>query len=383
MEIIKRHKDSTGRTMGYTVSDRGKQAYLDSSFVVNNFANITNARLLPNGEFRANTGSHIETVIDNKALLPVKAPVNRQKQQGNPFNTYDFYGSEYINVCRRIRRYAAERKLEIVTDKHKSNEGKNIHLFELIKACGMDVKTFIIGYLSVLQPFSLKKFKQSEQLDKGNIWLCDLGYRVNLVIKLRETDKNRPMIISFHESNIHSRNSGIHRDFSDKPCAVLIERYTELQNGYGVDYIVQRGFIRYKMHSSTLQMHNNVALINYIDVKSVFNDTMKNVYRQLEINYLDSDIKDDSTPVVVAQYNVNDLSFMSIGYATVNNVCLLLDLYSQYTDTKSRAVVIEITTNVIEEMPLLKQKELKSALEEKYRSSYNNELYKVIRDLIE
>lgn len=74
MEIIKRHKDSNGVIVGYTVNSNGKEQYLNKDVVVSIFDKITNAHMLSNGEFRANAGESIETVINNIKL--VKRPMD-------------------------------------------------------------------------------------------------------------------------------------------------------------------------------------------------------------------------------------------------------------------------------------------------------------------
>lgn len=292
----------------------------------------------------------------------------------------DYYGIEFISVCRRIRRYAIEGKLTVLTNKHKSNSGKNTHLFKLIEACNISVEDFIRGYLSVIQPYSLEKFqsKKTAGLGAGNVWLCDIGYKISLVIKLDETNKNKPMIISFHESNLHGNNSIGQKDFLDKKCAVIVDKVTELHTGYGVDYSVQRGFIKYNIHSSTLYFNKGVALVNYRDIKTIFDDTLNNIFERLYQTYGTS----EGGIVTVDRKDTGKISFMSMGYAVVNNICLMIDLFAQYKDTRSRFIISEITSNIISEMTLLEQTELKQALEDKFDTGYKNELYISIKNTI-
>ena len=379
MKIIKRHKDSSGNTIGYTIDNNGNIKYFQADFVVSNYDKITNAQILSNGEFRANNGESIETVVDTKNLLVRKNAPVLGRNIGQNININDYYGKGYIDVCKRIRKYAIEGKLDVITEARDANQGKNIHLFELIKACGIGLKSFIKGYLSVIQPYSLTKFQESKKLEKGNTWLCDIGYKISMVIKLNETNSKKPLIVSFHESNIHSNNTLGQKDFSDKLCAVLVDKVNKLHNGYGVDYVVQRGFIRYDLHSSAQYYNNEVALVNYRDIKNMFDDTINLMFEQMQVNY---SILEEESPIVITRKDTGKLSFMSMGFATVNNVYLMIDLFAQYTDSKSRALRSEITNNIIQEMPLLKQQELKSALAQKFGTEYNNKLYSVIQNMI-
>ncbi len=380
MEIVKRHKDSNNRVIGYTVRDNNIEKYLNANVVQALFGQITNATILPNGEYRANKGCSIETVIDTKNLLSIQNPATLATVHDTTMDNIEYYGKDFINACKRIRKYAFEGKLSISKDTHEANNGANVHLFKLIEACGIGLEDFIKGYLSVIQPYSLSKFQGSKKLESGNTWLADIGYKIIMVIKIRETNKEKPMVVSFHESNIHGNFTSGQKIFSDKPCAVLVDKVTQLINGYSVDYTVQRGFIRYNINSATALYNNGVALVKFHDIKEVFDNTMQLMFEQLQQNYIDAE--NSEAPVVIKRTDTGKLSFMSIGFATVNNVYLLLDLFAQYTDFKSRSILVEMTNNLIEEMPLNKKEELKIALEHKFGSNYNNKLYGVIQTLI-
>lgn len=180
MEIIKRHKNLVGDTVGYTVSNNGQQYYRSKQDIINIAWAIDNAELLSNNEFRAKKGCHIDTVMDTGSLS-----VQHTKNLSNEIKSKEiepeYYGKEFINICRKIRKYAADGKIIVSTDKHTSNEGRNIHLFKLIEACGLSIEDFVRGYLSVIQPYALEKFKgnsKSSKLnnDKDYICMCDTSY---------------------------------------------------------------------------------------------------------------------------------------------------------------------------------------------------------------
>lgn len=73
MKIISRHKYSRGVIIGYTLMNKRKEKlFVSCERAKEQAGRITNARILSNGEFRANKGEHIETIIDNKYLMPRK-----------------------------------------------------------------------------------------------------------------------------------------------------------------------------------------------------------------------------------------------------------------------------------------------------------------------
>ena len=370
MEIIRRHKDSKGETVGYTLRNENSELYLDKDSVIKMSNLISNAILLSNNEFRAKQGYSIDTVVNTNNLNAISKYTKLSKVQNTNIDL-DYYGKDCIKVCKRIRQYAISGNLIIDTRQHKSNKGKNTHLFKLISACGLDLKAFIQGYLSVIQPYTLTRFMKERTPDKS-IWLSDIGYNIAFIIKINESDKSKPLVVSFHESNIDNVFTKAGKDFSDKLCAVLVDKVIKLDNGYSVDYLVQRGFLRYNIHSATKYYSNGVAIVNYSDIKTLFNDTIQLIFEQLKSNYLDS-----RNDVIERKYDIRNISFMSIGYSLVNNIYLLIDLYAFYTDSKSRTVLIEITKNMIEEMPDYRLNELKLALKDRFLGS-NNKLYLLI-----
>lgn len=385
MDIIKRYKDNNGNTAGYEVVDNGiyKNISLETALQLRNrIRNASVVKVGNNEEFRANKGKHIETVVNLNAIKVSrkKLPTLRNKNTVSN-NNEEFNGKQYINVCREIRRYALSNKLEIDTRPHKSNAGLNTNLFKLIEACDIGLREFICGYLSVLQPYSLSKFQESNQknVDKDNIWLCDINYGISMVIKINKSDKQRPVVVSFHESNKGNKyRHGCGNKISGK-CAVLADYQNKNTLGYNVSFVVQRGFIRYTIETSVEHVINGVAMVDYGRIKYKLDSLINILFDRIRDGYLSK--YNDGIPVIIDDKQSNKLSFMSLGFATVNNICLMLDLYSQYTDRESRSAIVEMSTTIIEEIPDYKAKEIRIALRERYGGS-NNKLYKIIDNML-
>lgn len=68
---------------------------------------------------------------------------------------------------------------------------------------------------------------------------------------------------------------------------------------------------------------------------------------------------------------------MSLGYATANNLCFLIDLFAQHTDSKDRMIIVEITYKLLSETTAERLKQLKEALKPRYLNT-SNVLYKKI-----
>lgn len=369
MEIIKRIKRN-GQVIKYVVIDGNRNYELDAQTVIGMSAMITNAVLVNGVDYRAKAGCHIETV----QVHDIGIQMSNQLAKVNVSNVsgIDYHGKEFISVCRKIRNYAVSGRVEVEKRRHVSNDGQNVNMFKMIEACGISVDDFVCGYLSVLQPYSLQRFMKEKDIGANNIWFCDVGYRIKMVIKINESNKNKPVVVSFHESNIRGNYVHAGVDFSDKLCAVFVDKVEDVGDYFSVDYTVQRGFLRHGIHSQSGYFSNGVALIEYKYIKSRFTETMQYVFDSLYRVYGDS-----QSEFVLKDLNVGKLSFMSEGYGTVNNICYLIDLYENYTDVKSRAVFIDVVLNLIDEISDLRLLEIRTALKEKF-GNFDNKLYRAV-----
>lgn len=378
--IVKRHKNIRDEVIGYTLYDGKDYSFISKENAIRLRDRITNAHLNSKLEYIANTGERIVTVKDSELLTNasnLSKKLSIQKSNFNEVNNY--YGGNFINICKRIRYYAYSGRLCVDTRRHRSNDGRNIHLFKLIEACGFSVEEFVSNYLKTLQPYSLTKFQGSRTKSNYDIWLSDIGYGVSLVIKISEKSKERPVVVSFHESNRYGYQTRGGKDFSDKLCAVLIHGDVAKVNDnlYNVTYLIQRGFLLYPVSSTTPYIGNGVALVDYKDIKLRFDTVIHEIINGIFLSYSDGSSQDLFSSVGSKGYN--NLTFMSIGYNEVSNICLLIDLYSQYTDKKNRSILVTLTTNLLSCLSDYELVEIKAALKLKYDGS-SNKLYKAIVD---
>lgn len=76
------------------------------------------------------------------------------------------------------------------------------------------------------------------------------------------------------------------KDFSDKKCAVIIDKCKKEIGGYSIVFTIQRGFIRFTIDTvTTVLARNNVALINYQEITERINDTMNTLYQRIVDTY--------------------------------------------------------------------------------------------------
>lgn len=381
MEIISRHKDSNGKLLGYTISNNGKISFVDINTARGMQAFIENATLTSAGEYRAKNGYQIDTIIDHSKLS-----INKQKpaavQTESNFGNFDYYGKTCLNDCLKIRRYAQSGDLGFDETAHKANNGASVQLYALIRACGIDLETFIVNYMSTLQPYNLEPFQKKEALKAEQVWVIDIGYKISMIIKVNDNRRKykTPVVISFHESNKAGKFMSGKKTFNDKKCAVIVDQVREIPGGYAVTYTIQRGFVRFQVNSATIYYHKGIALVDYADIEEEYTNILKNIFQNIQDTYLENISK--GAPLLVRDIKTNEISFMSNGFATVNNLSLMLDLYNQYTDTNSRAMIVEIVGNLIEEMPDARKIELKKALGKTFGRDKNNNLLGIINNLL-
>lgn len=379
-DILKRFKDSNGNVTSYMIVDNnsGKKDTVSKIDAQKLSTFIRNARLIKSGEYIAKKGCSIDTEVDTSNLLAVRK-VNKISDNVKNNIDIDFYGKEFINICRRIRQCAILGNIRVDTSSHKSNGGNNINMFKLIEACGISVQDFVKGYLSVLQPYSLSKFMGTKNIGKDNVWIVDIGYRVKLVIKIENfTDIHKEtVIISFHESNLHGATRYGPSNFNDKRCAVILDTIGDKESDmYTVSYTVQRGFMRHVIKSYTPFVNKDIGLVKYSDINTKFADSMNMIIEKINSLYYDNEARLDT----INTFNIlsiDDISFLSFGYHTVNNISYIIDLYSKYNGLSERSILTDLATNIIEELTPDRKLEMKQGLIDKYKDS-NNKLYKAL-----
>ena len=381
--LLKRIKNDKGIIEAYEIEDiaTGVKSIVNPLELVKKHKLIQNAILLKNGEFRAKQGYKIGTEV--KYMDNVSISMNSVIPKRTNSSTFKecYYGKEFINICRKIRRlaYADRIIIDKTISKHSSNAGNNVHLIETIEACGVSIKEFIRGYLSVIQPFCFETFQKKKVKDNSDVWLCDIGYRVKLVIEISNINNSEAMLVSFHESNI-VRGTGITqslgmKDFSDKPCAVMVDKCNEFvgNNGsiYEVAFSIQRGFIRDTLNYKTKHYNKGIALIDYKDIKERYQSKIDKILDNLMESYY------DGSSIIDIKMDMGKVSFLSIGYSPINNICLMVDCFNTYTGKNDRLVIMEVVNNLLSEMPLESVDDLKRAISSKFGRivNYDNQLY--------
>ena len=372
-KIKYRYKNSFGVVTSYgVVTDKGLERWAVNKVLQG--GKFSNAIVLSDGSVRAKRGSHIDTLIDKQELTVRHPKVMSIKGRQN-VGTYS--GEHYISVCKKIRLCACSDNIKIDLTAHKSNEGRNVHLFSLIEACGISVRDFIRGYLSVLQPCFLEDYWATEQ-DKTQTWICDIGYMTSILIKIHNMDGDSPIVISFHESNSKGRSRKRHTELQGTRCAVIVDGVKEVINkGYHINFTLQKGFLRYNLEADTLYYNKGVALIPYELMSDHLDSAMRLRLQQMAVSYYGEDSNADIYYNTTVPTRFDDLSFLSYGFSTTNNICMLLDLFSKTTDVRSRVAIIDLSCKLLMESSLIKRQEIISALKVKY--PLNN---KVVQALI-
>ena len=376
MYIINRIKNSNGKVVRYTVNNDGRIEILDSNFVIANAHLVTNAYLVDGVYFRAKHGSHIDTIVEHNTALVKREPVSKVSS----FIEFvpDYYGKEFISICRYIRQIAYENKFRLDTKPHKSNRGRNIQLFALIEACGISPREFVRNYLYHIQPYSLSRFMGTKTRGDDHIWLCDLGYNINLVIKIVKNE-SCPLVLSFHESNIKGKYITSGTAFDNKLCAVLVEGINSVVNNgqlTNVAFVVQRGFITYRIDAVTEYLRNGVALVKHSVIADNFMSTLNTIVEGLQSQYFTQET--GSRLISGMSMPMHNVSFMSFGFATVNNISLLIDMYAYFTNQLTRAYLVDVAINLLSEVSSSTSKSILGVLKERYGGS-NNGLYLALK----
>ena len=377
MRILKRYKNDSGQTIGYRIEQRTKTASMENDYTVEEaivFRNrIKNATLLSNSEYIAKKGCKIETQrVNTTKTTKIAKPV----KVASPTMPKDYFGKDFIKVCRKIRKYANANRLKLDTKPHQANEGRNIHLFKLIETCGVSLHDFVRGYLCNLQPYSLTAFNNGTETSKYDIWLCDVGYGVQFIIKIDTINQYNPVVVSFHESNVGGIAIYGGNNFANKKCAVFVEDLDEKPMGCYAIFTVQRGFLVATINSKVDYYNNDFALVDEIVINRECTYMLDNIINLINTKYLSA----SSSALAWNTVRLNKMSFMSLGFEKTNNICLLFDLYEQHqNDASFKKALVTLAFEIFSKSTDSYRKELLTALGIKYKG-LDNELYKAIEE---
>ena len=300
--------------------------------------------------------------IDTRNIIVYKSDEDNIVDLENDWsNIVDF---ELVNVCLKIRKLAKLDRLEVQEDEHSSNNGLNTHLFNYLRYCEKDVKSFVKDYLSNLQPYMLQRRKDQEP-DNQYICVLDNIYRVSIYIKIYKKQFEE-LVVSFHESNIRGvakTNDLITKEkLQDKVFIFADSELSKSRDKYGIKVFIQRGvlvlpidLVGYKYKSG--------YIVNRSDIDNQFisycNDYIKDLYTS------DLDLDFDSISIFSM---LQQISFTSYGRDTFSSISLLIDNVSIQKDRISKDVAISMLEIFVSSLKLSYEQrdELFDLINEKY-----------------
>ena len=283
------------------------------------------------------------------------------EEYDDEFNIVDM---ELVNVCAKIRKLAKLERLEVQEEEHTSNNALNTHLFNYLRYCGKDIKTYIKEYLSNLQPYMLQRRKDQEP-DKQFLCVLDTIYRVSIYIKIYQKQFEE-LVVSFHEDNrrgIAKTNDLITKErITEKVFVFADSEQSRSGNKYGITIFSQRGVLILPIELVGYKYRNGY-IVNRRDIDNQFlsycNDYIKDLYC--------SDLNLDFDSVSVFSM-LQQISFTSYGRDTFSGISLLIDSVSVQKDALSRGVAISMLEIFVTNLKLSdsQKEELFMLLNEKY-----------------
>lgn len=300
--------------------------------------------------------------IDTRNIIVYKSDEDDIVDLENDWS--DIVDFELVNVCLKIRKLAKLDRLEVQEDEHSSNNGLNTHLFNYLRYCEKDIKTFVKDYLSNLQPYMLQRRKDQEP-DNQYICVLDNIYRVSIYIKIYKKQFEE-LVVSFHESNIRGvakTNDLITKEkLQDKVFVFADSELSKSRDKYGIKVFIQRGvlilpidLVGYKYKSG--------YIVNRSDIDNQFISYCNDYIKDLYISDLDLDFDSISIFSMLQQ-----ISFTSYGRDTFSSISLLIDNVSIQKDRISKDVAISMLEIFVSSLKLSYEQrdELFDLINEKY-----------------
>lgn len=375
MRIVKKYKNNNGKTKGYDFSDGKSTVFLSAEAA--SLMLESGSLVIENGLYNKETkeiyaDTELVTLSDSSAnesnysLPDVTSSALETSKNSN--DDIKFYGKGFIKVCRKIRLFARQGNFSVDMSEHKVNGGRNTHLFKLMECSGMTVWQVVKSYLENIHPYSLIPFSEEP---KGHVWMCDLGYKTSMLIKIKDLDSDAPIVVSFHESNVKGTDRHSDVNFEDKPCAIFYDIKNSVGDKYAILYTIQKGLIQYGAESIVCYADNDIALVDYADIKKVVYSNFVARIDALSSTYLQEDqesrvILRDRKEVVKS----DRLSFMAYGYRAENNVILLSDIYGVLSnDTAIKRLTVDLALRIITSLDEGRRNELIAAVKYRFENS--------------
>lgn len=386
MRIVKKYKNNDGKTKGYDFSDGKSTVFLSAdaaSLMLESGSLVIENGLYNNETKEIYADTELVTLSDSlgnevsDSLPDVASSALETSKNAN--DDIKFYGKGFIKVCRKIRLFARQGNFSVDMSEHKVNGGRNTHLFKLMECSGMTVWQVVKSYLENIHPYSLVPFSEEP---KGHVWMCDLGYKTSMLIKIKDLNSDAPIVVSFHESNERGTDRHSVASFEDKPCAVFYDIKSSVGDKYAILYTIQKGLIQYGAESIVCYADNDIALVDYADIKKVVYSNFVARIDALSATYLQEDqesraILRDRKELVKS----DKLSFMAYGYRAENNVILLSDIYGVLSnDTTVKRLTVDLALRIITSLDEGRRNELIAAV--KYRFENSRSRNKLIDSII-
>lgn len=149
------------------------------------------------------------------------------------YDTPDFYGREYVGVCKEIQRYARCGRVRVVPVPGMAGIGGVVQLEDLLLACGVTVGGFLLGYLCRLQPYAMSR---CGDVPGFMYYARDMEGHFGVLLDVRGDG----VVAALCEPG----QAGVPGGFDGRGyCVVLVDSVQQGVSCFEVGYVVQHGFI--------------------------------------------------------------------------------------------------------------------------------------------
>lgn len=230
---------------------------------------------------------------------------------------------EQINLCKTIRRAVASNC--VIVDEGDHNKHTNGVLYDFVRACGYEVREFVIRYLSVLQPYSIVRYSQQE-FDKQIRCVIDPTYKIPMYLKIDITQHNE-VVISFHE-NQFTRLRDLTQNQSKYFVLLSDDSYTDNCVGITMPFksSILKGF-------ASLVYEGVGCLVGVPNIFKIDKASMDSMIQE----FISAQLERCAVDIPYNEIMPNDLTFTAYGDHVLNSMSLLIDSYCSVTSPGDRA----------------------------------------------
>lgn len=253
-------------------------------------------------------------------------------------------GENYVDICRDIRKAGKENKVEVRNDGESWLNGCVSKLFE---DCNISIKEAINEYLSKLQPFNIKRFKQDGKGSK-TVEIKDICNMIGIVVTIKGDNSITASLeeVEFTET-----------EYLNDKCIIINNCEDKFDGKSMVEFTVQSGGIKRNLKCYSFSRDKDTAVIKYLDIINDIDDYIDSEIDRVEKEYYNGKF-------VGIRFNIKNEVVTNKGSSRGEQLVFLLDYYND-GEQRDKIIAMSIVSYLLNNVTCIIKSEALARIEYK------------------